>query len=594
MCRFAITTDNNSFKKVVSHFEKQSLNEAVKIQDNISFFLGLINASKKFFFKKYKNDWLFIGGTYLVNSNIINVEDYIYSNFNEDLSVIREKIVGNYCVIIRKKSSLYIFVDNYGMYPIYYSNIASFVLTNSLFSISKTQSNLKVNENALLEVCFQHSTLDDQTFFKEIKQLKSDRLLKYEINNGRLIEIDFPLISSADSQITFDIQDVKRDFSLYATKIAKSFKKVAINMTGGLDSRLILASFLSIGCKPLLLYGKGESPITNTKNEDYEIVKIISEKFKLDLHLMDWSEDNDIHDDARILSLMYKYDEYFHIYGANSNILKEYSEIVPGKCDIIEFGYFGEMLRNLPWIEKTNQQKIHLDQILENYLHDDLNSYGVNPKNYQSYMYQKIQFILNKIGILKRDEMEIDINDYQKFHAVYRYSADTKMNSFNNAYNNSIILQGIPDIHNKVLSLLKTQKVNGIYIIKLIQLLLPELLDVPIFSHAQKWVLNSINGKLEPVIADSNFYDYFKNKYRNNIWIKQIYRFFASLFIYDRAKREMYYKSKKLREIYIPKINKLQNLLNIKLIEPEKYFGDIRSLIKYCHFLMMINESRKD
>ncbi|MGL5058021.1 MAG: hypothetical protein ACRC6A_11750 [Fusobacteriaceae bacterium] len=64
--------------------------------------------------------------------------------------------------------------------------------------------------------------------------------------------------------------------------VVKNYKNVATNMTGGLDSRMVLASYLAIGAKPILLYGIGNSFSTNTYKEDLKI------KYNLELIIMNW------------------------------------------------------------------------------------------------------------------------------------------------------------------------------------------------------------------------------------------------------------------------------------------------------------------
>jgi asparagine synthetase B (glutamine-hydrolysing) len=48
---------------------------------------------------------------------------------------------------------------------------------------------------------------------------------------------------------------------------------VAINVTGGLDSRLAAAAARAAGIEPRLLYGRGDSRMTNTRAEDLAVVR---------------------------------------------------------------------------------------------------------------------------------------------------------------------------------------------------------------------------------------------------------------------------------------------------------------------------------
>ena len=66
---------------------------------------------------------------------------------------------------------------------------------------------------------------------------------------------------------------------------------VAINATGGLDSRLLLASAHRHGLRPTLLYGAGNSAMTNTRPEDLAIARALAEAYGWPLRVMDWRQD---------------------------------------------------------------------------------------------------------------------------------------------------------------------------------------------------------------------------------------------------------------------------------------------------------------
>jgi len=61
--------------------------------------------------------------------------------------------------------------------------------------------------------------------------------------------------------------------------IATVFNSHTISMTGGLDARMIFSSMLANNVKPNLVYGVGNTLLTNTKDRDLEINKLYTEKF---------------------------------------------------------------------------------------------------------------------------------------------------------------------------------------------------------------------------------------------------------------------------------------------------------------------------
>lgn len=64
-------------------------------------------------------------------------------------------------------------------------------------------------------------------------------------------------------------------------QLAEGFgQDVGINMTGGLDSRVVLGGCLAAGIKPTLLHAQGNSPaVTGTEVGDLRCVESMSKKW---------------------------------------------------------------------------------------------------------------------------------------------------------------------------------------------------------------------------------------------------------------------------------------------------------------------------
>lgn len=130
-------------------------------------------------------------------------------------------------------------------------------------------------------------------------------------------------------------KELARIMKKYANIISDVFPKININMTGGIDSRIILALFFSINKKPNIVYGFGNSGITNTKKEDLEINKIYAKKFNLNLKILNWNIEK-IMPKKEIINSLNRYGQYFLIYGGT--IQKTYENLSTNN-DIFFFGY---------------------------------------------------------------------------------------------------------------------------------------------------------------------------------------------------------------------------------------------------------------
>jgi hypothetical protein len=308
---------------------------------------------------------------------------------------------------------------------------------------------------------------------------------------------------------------------------------------------------------------------------------------------MNWNTAMEIGREEYLKDLVEEYHEYFLIYGANSNVLEEYSVQIPDLCDFVEFGYFGEMIRNLPWVEEIPQEKITINKLISNYLYFDPTQFLIDEESFSSNIKEKIQRIVLDIED-KTDYISKD--NFQQFHAHYRYSSDTVMNNFVNLHTSSVIMQGIPEVHEKILSIPFNIKKNASFQLRLINSLFPDLLNVPFFSHAEEWVFNLEEFELRTLRKKSGL----KNsrlfmELRKIVFLKRLYKRIKILFFnLNEEEKNNINQSLKMRKTIVKKVKDLQKELSLTVIVPENYSGDIRGLLNFYHLLFMIKTLREN
>ena len=554
---------------------------------------NLVNTNECFLLE---DDFVSIIGTCLTKTKTDNVSEFIYEKFDGNIKKLRELLIGNYTICIRKKATTFIFCDDYSTNKIYYQKTGDkFVIANSLYCLASSKCETEINTNALIELAFQFSTLGNETTFQNVFRLLGNEYIKITSSGELVIEsfkyeaIKIRSIENMDLIASELGETMKKYFKI----ISEKYERIAINMTGGIDSRIILAGFLSVGAKPVLIYGKGNSPITNTKEKDLELIYVIAKRYDLKTHIMNWNTAMEIGREEYLKDLVEEYHEYFLIYGANSNVLEEYSVQIPDLCDFVEFGYFGEMIRNLPWVEEIPQEKITINKLISNYLYFDPTQFLIDEESFSSNIKEKIQRIVLDIED-KTDYISKD--NFQQFHAHYRYSSDTVMNNFVNLHTSSVIMQGIPEVHEKILSIPFNIKKNASFQLRLINSLFPDLLNVPFFSHAEEWVFNLEEFELRTLRKKSGL----KNsrlfmELRKIVFLKRLYKRIKILFFnLNEEEKNNINQSLKMRKTIVKKVKDLQKELSLTVIVPENYSGDIRGLLNFYHLLFMIKTLREN
>lgn len=551
--------------------ENLNENEIIKLDNSIIIILGiafykgkLLKKLEKNFFKK------------LINCN--ENEQYI------------KEIEGNYGIIIIDDKKINMFVDNNNIYKLYYyldNETGTFFISDLVYNIGKKNKNLKINQLNILEYSFQFSILCDETIFDKVYSINGKEVIYYELDKNNILKKDKKLQINRNYLNEKEMSNILKRMCL---NIKENFNNIAINMTGGVDSRIILASFLSVGVKPTLLYGIGNSIITNTRMEDFEIVKEISEKYNLELYIMNWKDNFEDWD-----QLIKKYGEYFLTYGGSKNLFEEYENLVQ-KYDFIEFGYFGETFRNLEFMDSEKEKKIDSKKLIDTYMYKlEVNENEILIK-YKNNLEKKLKKIaeIEKIKI----EKEIDFFDYLKIHRYYRYSADTTMyNLINRLGGHSMSVLSTFKIQNYISNVPLECKKDYKYIINLLKELEPSILNIPIFSHCAMRYYNREYNKVELYEKGGRIYKFLKtikNKYFSEYDLFKLKKVLCKL----RKKEEKYIKDEEkareiFNEIFFKKIEEYEMKFFLKKIVCLKKFKEVnkRYLMRYYQTLYLLDKT---
>ena len=511
---------------------------------------------------------IFMSGTLLYNNNKNEkaLED-LYKDFSEENGLSQLKIFGSYLIVIMKNKKAYFIVEKYSKYKAYYYfDGKDFIVSTSFFVLAKIIEKKTINNTVLIENSFQFSSIDGETMINEVRQIPTHSIMIY---NTETKEIEFLKISKSliSTKNVHEMQtEIIKVIKEQAKAINCNYKKTAVNMTGGLDSRFTLGALLSGNCKPSLLYGVGNSFLTNTFSQDYKIAKKFSKKYKLLLEKMDWNDkfcENDNYD-----QLILKYWEYFILYSANVSILDAYSQKYSNNFDFMDFGYFGETYRLIEWIDDMSNP-INVDSLIEKYLYFNPYSFLVKPEKFI------LEFKDKMIQVLKDFDCEnlIDGETAAKVIIQYRASADSFMLNFVNQFTDSFPVIGdsmILDFNNLINVDSKRNMKSMLTIMKMLK---KDLLQVPIFSHCRPWRYSSKTSTLKQ-----------KKRFINIIInipilkpIKKILKMILKKNIPTNTNNEL-----------VKKIDMLQKELRLNLIDARKYCGDVRALNGYYLNLKLI------
>lgn len=544
--------------------------------------------------KIQNNDFVATAGTLIYKEKIgKNALRNIYYDFEGNINNIRKNVIGNYFITIKKGDNICIFCDENNIFNVYYlNNKTNWIVSNSLFDIAKYETEkLTINEFNFIEYTFQFSIIGNGTIFNEINKLRGDEYILINLKNS-----SFNIITELPGKITINFdneEDLTKQFTNALNNkikvISRVFDKITISMTGGLDTRTIFSSFLRNNVKPNLVYGVGNSPLTNTKNRDLEIDKMFAERYGLNFHIMNWETPEKV--DKYWNKYMNKYGLLSLIYYSSNNIFNELENL---NTEFIEFGYFGEPLRNVPWLENLKNEKFDIYEFIDDfYINSNIKKVYINYEEYRQNLIEKFINICKNNNI---DYMNIDKDNFQILHNEYRKRADTKLVNFSNSSFYSISILSQKDLLDFSLNIPYSFKKNAKFMLKSLFEIYPDILKVPFFSHTEDWIFDEKEFKLIKKYEGNNIIRNFKQKLKNNIKNEYLLKILKSIDFqitkrkYTKKELDEIKKNRNLTEYFIKKINKnnynfLENL--------NKYEGSIHPLAYYAQLLTIINNIMK-
>ena len=483
MSKFYLTNNKEIAQKIKETIQKSDFNLSAEIErDNLfAYSTKKLLIDNTNYYQK-GNDFVIVTGTF-----VFDEKQNLEKLYDSSLSVnqIREKSIGQYAVTLCKKDEVLVFSDPVAAYNIYYYNCdKTFVISNCLYDLASViKEKLTVNELNIIEQVTEYAILGGETYFNEIFRLDGEHTIQIRngnfelIDNGQLFrpyQEGFSLVDSA--------KELAKQIECNASIFYKTFGDPDICMTGGLDARTSLAAYLKSGSKPHLNYGIGNSLLTNTFYDDYEIDLAIKNKFNLQLNKKDWSTP-DPWDKFWDLYLN-KFGFFYRIYGASNKVFESFETMTQ---NISTFGYGGELYRNLPWTENKKEKYFSVEDFYEEFYKYKADYFCIeNVPEFKSHILKKLNTICDKYGL---DPERIKMEDNFLFMLEYRKVADTIVMNFLNLFKfSNLILMEYNCLNSPRPSVEHLS--NSKFQLQVIELLYPEVLDIPVFSHCEHVVFN--------------------------------------------------------------------------------------------------------
>ena len=481
MSRFILANSKNVYENYCnlmkdSIFEKYT--EYISAEENMYIRVYKKMNVDNYNFLRKDNHFIACTGTLIYDNKIgESALQSIMDDYHGDIFEIREKCHGSFCLMIKYNNKMQICCDKSEIYNVYYYlDGQEVVISNYYYYMAKSiKDRIEVNEFALLEKVFQNCNIDNHTIFNNIYRLAGDESIKIKNSIEILTTCDFEqgIVFGKSEEEWLDIIVDKIKKAAERTKLFTD--SISITMTGGLDSRLQLASLMSVGIKPTLITGCGY----RSKNNDYIISQRIAQKYNLPLIEMNWN--NSIKISGEWQTLLPRFGENYLV---NSGTSEFFNGFRSKDYYMMLFGYYGEVLRNKDWLEDYEGEYFTIEEYLDEfYINPEIKKICLNYEKYHDILRGKFDEIVEEEGL---NPCQINKTNFKRINIRYRKHADNVMNNLINDYCYSYAFLTDNDLLLTLINIPYEYKVNSRFMLRLIEKLYPDLLNFDFFTHLTK------------------------------------------------------------------------------------------------------------
>jgi len=159
------------------------------------------------------------------------------------------------CLFNHNDQTFYLITDPYGLQPVYYGHTATILYFSTklfpLFACSHASTTLDPRGVADL-LTYEHTT-GDRTLFADIQVVPPGTVLEYRGGTRRMER--YYVLECGDSREKTSLRDAAHELAAgLHTAVAKAtsgHSRIAITLSGGLDSRALLGSAMAVGRQPV-------------------------------------------------------------------------------------------------------------------------------------------------------------------------------------------------------------------------------------------------------------------------------------------------------------------------------------------------------
>jgi hypothetical protein len=433
-------------------------------------------------------DWVCSSGTIIHNGDLgSGVLHFCYESIlSEGVQKLRSKLLGHYAVAVKHGNHITIFTDPQGALTLYYAKVDSsdWFLSNSLHTCASALSKRVIDRTALIGAAFQASNPGRYTFYSGVKRLFGKQVITIDSKQKEFQVRRLP--SENETLTSYPFEDTVTRYKKEVQSVFGQLSEVGsvgLMATGGLDSRMVLSALLNQNTEPLLLYGTGNSSLTNTQVSDHRLISQIANDLGLHLYEMDWSGEQP-YSTKTLETLFQKFGFKFEVYGGSTSFLDELEGRISPYPDLMLGGYSPALTNMKLW--ELDAQTFTGDILRGHYTSDCIrNRFFRCEEEYVGYIKQAVDDALQYSGIEKIND-SFSLSDFVQARLFLYLRAESRFLNLANEFGSYVAPFLLKRLYDPLVCMPFEHRRKDKFQVSLIHDMFPALLGYPLFSGLRK------------------------------------------------------------------------------------------------------------
>jgi len=452
-------------------------------------------------------DFVAVVGTLILDGKIGGeVLETVYEHVaHGNPSVIREYGFGHYAVVVCEDDELTVFTDPNGVFELYYISGENWIISDGIAACSRSLDSRTVDRHQLFELAIEYSEISEASIFDSVDRLFGSEILEVNLTDGTLSVSELGLPERDWNYTNASFEDALRD---YTSRVQDAFNEleqasdsIGVQATGGLDSRTILGGLLNEGFEPTILYGVGNSKLTNTKDSDAMLAKRFADRYDLPFDQFNWRDDYPL-GIGTWNNLFRSYGFDFLMYGATTSFFDSFTDRGKNMPELVLSGYgFGTVSNTYFW-EMSDATPISFEELVKNYFTavDCFKNSLRNRSEYEEQLVDECRFALQKLTNEPLEE-PFDIDEFSKVIQLLFGRPQSGYASSANEFTFHIAPLATYELSRTVIDFPTEYRAGERIRIHLIKELFPDILEPPLFSGRKQTSITD-DGRIRRPVSE--------------------------------------------------------------------------------------------